>query len=223
MTSPRLMLISGIVLLIGGVLGLLAPLAASLAATLFVGWFFLIQGALSLWAAFKDATDRLWQAVMGVLGLILGVSFIANPLGGILSLALFVGIVLAASGATRLWMAWKGTFGTPRWALILSGLASLVLGAMMVVGIFGPAPVILGLLISLEMLFMGIALIAMRWRGDTPETLARQGTTDDPLSETEIDATREIERGDPAEPRTRTTTDAVGDPVTPPATDPTRG
>lgn len=168
MTSSRWMLLSGIFLLIGGAIGIVAPLAVSLAATLFVGWFFLIQGAMGLYAAFMDPKDRLWQAAMGILGLLLGMSFVANPLSGVLSLTLLVGIMLAASGVIRLWMAYGGAFPVPRWVLIFGGLASLLLGMVMMFGIFGSGAAVLGLLISLEMLMMGSALVAMGWNSPAP-------------------------------------------------------
>ncbi|WP_147126707.1 HdeD family acid-resistance protein [Shimia ponticola] len=179
MTSPRLMLISGVFLIVGGFVALLAPLAASLAATLSVGWFFLIQGGVGLWAAFQDATDRWWQLAMGVLGIVLGLSFIINPVGGIVSLTLFVGAVLMASGGTRLWMAYRGSFGVPRWVLILSGFASLLLGLFMAFGAFGAGAVILGIVIAFEMVSMGAALVAMGWRGKAPSA-SSSDTSDAP-------------------------------------------
>ncbi|MGR3468570.1 MAG: HdeD family acid-resistance protein [Shimia sp.] len=177
MTSPRLMIVAGIVLILGGVLAIVAPLAASLAATLFVGWFFVVQGAIGLYAAYKDSTDRGWQIAMSLLGLVLGVSFILNPLGGLFSLTIVIGAIFAASGAARLWMAYRGSFGVPRWVLILSGVASLALGGIMMFGVFGPGAVALGFLIAFEMLSMGTALVAMGWRGDDP------GSIDDPREE----------------------------------------
>ncbi|MEL7301245.1 MAG: DUF308 domain-containing protein [Pseudomonadota bacterium] len=176
MTSARWTLISGIILTLGGFLGILAPLAVSFTATLFVGWIFLFQGGLGLYAAFKDADDRGWQLVMAILGIVLGLSFIINPLGGLLSLTLFVGILLASSGALRLWMAYRGSFGLPRWVLILGGVASFALGVIMMFGLAGSGPAILGLLISLEMVMMGSALVAMGWRGKAaaPQTADRE-------------------------------------------------
>ncbi|MGR3492415.1 MAG: HdeD family acid-resistance protein [Shimia sp.] len=227
MTSPRLMIVAGIVLILGGVFAIIAPLAASLAVTLFVGWFFIIQGGIGLYAAFKDSTDRGWQIAMSLLGLLLGLSFILNPLGGLFSLTIVVGAIFAASGATRLWMAYKGSFGVPRWVLILSGIASLALGALMMFGTFGPGAVALGFIIAFEMLSMGTGLVAMGWRGDDPgtihdprEELALPPEADRPASEQQLTTARTMEQGNAAEPRTKPLTDAAGNPVRRPAGDP---
>jgi uncharacterized membrane protein HdeD (DUF308 family) len=154
------MWIAGLVLVIGGVLALLAPFAVSVAVTLIVGISFLLGGLLNLWAAIKSAEGRVANVLFGLLGAALGISFLVDPLGGLISLTLVVGVLFFVSGAFRIWFAWQMRDHPAFWMLLLSGALSVLLGGMIMANLFG-ATAILGILIGIELLFAGVGLMTL--------------------------------------------------------------
>jgi len=160
MNAQAKMQTAGIVMVIGGVLALLAPLAVSIAITVIVGLSFLLAGLFNAWAAFQDSFDRLAHGIFAVLGIFLGVSFLAHPLGGVISLTVLVGFVFLLSGAFRLSLAWQRRTHPAFWILLLSGALSVLLGGMIFADVMG-ATAILGILFGIELLFAGFGLIAL--------------------------------------------------------------
>ncbi|MBF9031229.1 hypothetical protein HKCCE3408_12575 [Rhodobacterales bacterium HKCCE3408] len=165
MTPTRFMLISGIVLIVGGILALIAPFAAGVAVTLVTGWAFLIGGALNLWSALIDQADRLWHILFGLLGILLGLSFLIDPLGGLISLTILVGVLFLISGAIRLGLAWAGRAQPAYWVLLISGALSVLLGALVLSNIGGAAGALLGIILGIELLSAGIGLVTLSRMG----------------------------------------------------------
>jgi membrane protein HdeD len=163
MRPASVFILIGALLLVGGILALANPFAASLAVTTIVGVVFLIGGAAQLWLAVSQPDDprRLWHGFVGLVALLAGVSLLANPLGGLISLTLLLAILFLVTGLARLAFAF-GNRDTPFfWMLLISGAAS-VLIALMVFGNFADAAVsLLGLLLGIQIIAEGVALIAL--------------------------------------------------------------
>lgn len=161
-TSTILMLL-GAFFVLGGILALANPFAASLAVATLVGMVFLLGGALQLWFAFRDAAQphRLWNGFVGLMGVVAGVFLLADPLGGVLSLTLLLAILFLLTGAARI----VGAFslrGSPLfWLLLLSGAASLLLGLLILIWFPAAASSLLGLLLGFELIAEGAALVAL--------------------------------------------------------------
>lgn len=164
MKSSTVFIISGAIALLGGILALVFPLPASLAVTVLVGWAFLISGALGLWAAFSDRglQNRGWVGLISLLNLIVGVWMIANPLAGMVSLTIVVGIALIVSGAVRLYLAFT-TYANSRikWTVMLSGAVSLLLGLYILAVLPAASLVTLGVLVAIELLIVGATLLSL--------------------------------------------------------------
>ncbi|MCW1931480.1 HdeD family acid-resistance protein [Pararhodobacter zhoushanensis] len=163
MRSSTVLIVLGVILGVGGLLAIANPFAASLAVTTLVGMLLILSGALQLWVGVtdKDAAHRIWTALIGLVGLIAGVSLIANPLAGVISLTLLVGIVFLITGGARLGMAWRLRETRLFWFLLLSGAASLLIGFMVVGNIAAAATTLLGLLLGIQLLADGLGLLAL--------------------------------------------------------------
>ncbi|MCR8724255.1 HdeD family acid-resistance protein [Frigidibacter sp. ROC022] len=163
MRPASLLLGLGIVLLLLGILALTNPLAASLAVTTIVGVAFLFGGAVQLWLAFSTPDDpqRLWHGFIGLLALVAGVSLLADPLGGMVSLTVLLGVLFIATGVARLLIAYRNRETPLFWVLLLSGALSVVIGAMIFGNLADAATVLLGLLLGIELLAEGLALIVL--------------------------------------------------------------
>lgn len=162
MTNRTLYIISGIVLILGGLVALFMPFAAGIAATFIVGWAFAIAGGLHVVEAFRNSEDRLWNGFFGVLGILLGVSFLINPLGGLLSLTIVLAALFLASGIMQLYLAWKRRATDKVVWLALSGVFSLGLGVLMSLNIFTAAATVPGILLAFELVTTGIGLVMLR-------------------------------------------------------------
>jgi len=163
MRNGGLLIVLGILLLLGGIAALANPFAASLAVTSLVGIILIISGAVQLWLAFAHVADphRLWTGIVAVVALIAGTSLIANPLSGVISLTILVGVLFLIMGVSRLAVAFRMRETPFFWMLLLSGAASVIIGIMVFSNIMAAATTLLGVLLGIQLLADGIALIAL--------------------------------------------------------------
>lgn len=150
----------------GGIAAIANPLPATLAAEQIAAWIFLISGIFQVLALFRNLSwsERLWQALLALACMWLGVSLLTNPLAGILALTLVVAIGFAFSGAAKLVLA-SGMRGTPLfWPFVLSGVFSLVFAGLVLFNLPEMAGIVLGLMLGLELLVSGVTMIALAIR-----------------------------------------------------------
>ncbi|KEO61021.1 HdeD family acid-resistance protein [Thioclava indica] len=162
MKPATLLIVTGAVVAVFGILALANPFAASLAVTTFVGILFLLGGVAQAWIFFKafDAGHRLSHGVIALLNIVVGVWLLANPLSGTVSLTLVVGALFLIMGIVRLIMGFKLTQSKLRPILLLTGLASVVIGVLVFSDFQSAATSLLGVLLGVQLLLDGIGLIA---------------------------------------------------------------
>jgi uncharacterized membrane protein HdeD (DUF308 family) len=160
-----LYLIEGIALLVLGVLAILIPPLATLAFTLLLGWVFLLSGAIGLFTTFwmRRAPGFWWSLVSAVLGIVVGVMMLASPPQGALSLTLVLIAFFVIEGIASIMFALDHKRElSGRWGWMLaSGIVDLLLAAMILAGLPSTAAWAIGLLVGINMVFGGTALIAM--------------------------------------------------------------
>ena len=156
-------MVAGIVAVLGGVLALANPFAASLAAVALTGWAFLLIGILQTAgvALQGDWRSRLWAGLIGLLGIALGIWLIAHPDRALLPLTFVIGWIFLAFGLLRVLIAWPMREGPFFWPLLLSGFLSAVLGMMVLANFHAASLVLLGVLLAVELLSSGISAIAL--------------------------------------------------------------
>jgi uncharacterized membrane protein HdeD (DUF308 family) len=160
-----LFLFEGILLVILGLLAILVPAIASLAATVFFGWLLLLGGLVGLVATIRarHAPGFWWSLLSAIVGVVAGVLLLGWPLQGTLSLtSVLIAFLLVEGAATILYALQHRTGPSARWGWMLaSGILDLLLGVILFAGLPGTAMWALGLLIGIDMTFGGWALIAM--------------------------------------------------------------
>lgn len=163
MKLPILFIVVGVLMVVGGILALANPFAASIAVTTLVGAFLLLGGVGQLWAAYSTPEDdhRLWHGILGLLSLILGVMLMANPLAGTLSLTLIVGLLFLLNGAGRMIVALRLRDTRYYMLLLLSGALSLVIGFLVLANIVTAATWLLGFLLGIQLMTEGAVLLAL--------------------------------------------------------------
>jgi uncharacterized membrane protein HdeD (DUF308 family) len=160
-----LFLFEGIVLVILGVLAVLAPVIASVAATIFFGWILLISGFVGLITTFRarQAPGFGWSLLSAIVGIVAGGLLLFWPLLGTLSLTAVLIAFLFVEGIVTLMYALEHRAAlSGRWGWMLaSGIVDVILAVILFAGLPGTALWALGLLVGINMIFGGWALIMM--------------------------------------------------------------
>jgi uncharacterized membrane protein HdeD (DUF308 family) len=162
MGARILMIVSGIVLIIGGVFALVLPGLASITATLIVAWALILAGVLHIIEGAREALHRWWNLGFGIVALLLGISFAVNPLSGALSLTITLGALFFVSGVLQLYLAWKQRQTDSVWMLVISGGLSILLAVLIALNLFTAAVTVPGIILAIELISTGLALILMR-------------------------------------------------------------
>jgi uncharacterized membrane protein HdeD (DUF308 family) len=100
---------------------------------------------------------------LGVVLILLAVSLLINPLAGLVTLTILVAILFALMGMMRVGMAWRARPRKGSGWMMASGIMSLVLALLIVLGLPSIAGSILGLFLALDLTFSGIATMVFAW------------------------------------------------------------
>jgi uncharacterized membrane protein HdeD (DUF308 family) len=161
----RLFLAEGIVLLILGLLAIVVPQIATIAVAVFIGWILLVSGAVGLLATFRmrSAPGFWWSLISAILGIVAGILLFRSPVSGALSLTVILTVFLIVEGIVSILFAFEHKRElSGRWgAMLFSGLVDLLLAGIIIEGLPGTAAWAIGLLIGVNLVFGGVALIAM--------------------------------------------------------------
>ena len=172
----KLFLVEGIVLVILGVLAIAVPQLASIAATIMIGWLFLISGVAGLITTFgaRHALGFWWSLLSAVLGIAAGVVLLGWPVSGAISLTLLLIVFFIIEGVLSIMYALEHKRElTGQWGwMLVSGIIDLVLAAMIWAGLPSTAAWALGLLVGINMLFGGASMIAMAMHARSSDAVA---------------------------------------------------
>jgi uncharacterized membrane protein HdeD (DUF308 family) len=160
-----LFLVEGILLLVLGAAAIIVPVIATLAFTLFIGWLFLISGVVGLITTFwmRNVPGFWWSLLSGVVGIAAGIVLILWPISGTVSLTLVLIAFFVVEGIVTLMYAFEHRAQlSGRWGWMLaSGIVDLILAGIIFAGLPETATWALGLLVGINLLFGGVAMIGM--------------------------------------------------------------
>ncbi|HEV7909502.1 MAG TPA: HdeD family acid-resistance protein [Methylocella sp.] len=160
-----LYLVEGIILIILGLAAVVIPPIAALAVEILYGWLFLISGIVGLITTFRmrHAPGFWWSLVSAILGIAVGIVLLLWPLSGVLSLTLILIVFFVIEGVASIMFALEHERElSRRWGWMLaSGIIDLILATIILAGLPGTAAWAIGLLVGINMVFGGAALIAM--------------------------------------------------------------
>jgi uncharacterized membrane protein HdeD (DUF308 family) len=167
-------LAEGIVLLILGLAAIVLPPIATFAVEILIGWLLLISGIVGLITTFRmrHAPGFWWALVSAILGIAAGVVLLRYPLSGMLSLTLILTVFFVIEGVASILYALEHKRElTGRWGwMLVSGIVDLILASIIFLGLPGTAAWAIGLLVGINMVFGGSALIAMALGARTART-----------------------------------------------------
>ncbi|HWW89954.1 MAG TPA: DUF308 domain-containing protein [Solirubrobacteraceae bacterium] len=159
-SSWWLFLLAGLIGIAAGVIVLAKPSDSLATLAVIAGIFALLDGGLDLIASFGRHNDnRGLTAVLGVLSVVVGVLLIRHPIGGVLAVALLIGIWLIAGGVVRMVRAFDSD--QRAWSIVLA-LVEVAAGIVIV-----SSPPIgfatLALLAGISFIVYGAATFALGW------------------------------------------------------------
>lgn len=184
--SRRLTLLGGLLVVLGGA-AILLPVLATLAGEVLIGWMLALWGVLGLWFSWEMRPTHIWRyGAVGSLALLgFGIASAFFRAAEIETLTFLVMLALLAEGAISIIFGVRARrrvsrrmtrppiqppSGFPsqrsqswRW-LIFSGACSLLIGAIILVDWPGSEAWALGLLIGVNFLSTGVALIMLAVR-----------------------------------------------------------
>jgi uncharacterized membrane protein HdeD (DUF308 family) len=161
----RLFLTEGIVLFVLGVLAIVVPPIATIAVAVLIGWLVLMSGIVGLVATFRarSAPGFGWSLASAVIGIVAGIVLLGWPLSGAFSLTLILTVFLVLEGVVSILYGLEHKRElSGRWGMMLfSGIVDLVLAGIIFAGLPGTAAWAIGLLVGINLVFGGSALISM--------------------------------------------------------------
>ena len=161
----RLFLIEGIVLFILGLLAIIVPPIATIAVEVLIGWLLLMSGIVGLIATLRmrGSPGFAWSLISAILGIVAGIVLLGWPLSGALTLTMILTVFLVLEGVISILYALEHRRGlSGRWGIMLfSGVIDLFLAGVIFAGLPGTAAWAIGLLVGVNLVFGGSAIIAM--------------------------------------------------------------
>jgi uncharacterized membrane protein HdeD (DUF308 family) len=155
-----LLLLLGAISIAVGVVVLAKPSDSLTTLAVIAGVFVLVESVFDLVLSMRSRTEnRGLAAVLGVLGVVVGVLLIRHPMSGVLAVALLIGIWLIAVGVVRFVRAFD--LEHRAWNIVLA-LIEVVAGIVIV----STPPIgfaTLALLVGIAFILNGVAIFALGW------------------------------------------------------------
>jgi uncharacterized membrane protein HdeD (DUF308 family) len=165
----RLFLLEGIILAILGILAIAAPVIATLAVDIYIGWLFLLAGIVGLFAVFSmpNIASFLLSLIPAVLSIVIGGLLIWKPVEGALSLTALLVVFFAAEGLFQIVtsIAYRDYMEDSWGWILLSGIADLILAGIIVYGWPVTAAWALGVLAGVNLITSGLAIVMAAFAG----------------------------------------------------------
>ncbi len=154
---------TGIALIILGVLALVFPNFTTLTVDIMIGWLLLIFGIIGFFNAFSyDGTGPFFGALLtSILAIAAGVYLLVHPDVGTFALTIIVSVLFLVDGTFKMVLAFdiKPIRG---WGwVVVSSIASIVLGIMIAAGLPDTSMYTIGLLVGINFLIAGVSIFML--------------------------------------------------------------
>jgi uncharacterized membrane protein HdeD (DUF308 family) len=164
-THWKFFMIEGVILGLLGLAAIILPQVASVAIEILIGWLVLMSGIVGLWSSFamRHAPGFGWSLLSAAAGIVAGIVLLAWPLSGVVTLTLILSAFLCLEGIVSIFYALEHRRElSGRWGmLLLSGAVDLLLAGLILSGLPASAGWAIGVLVGINLLMGGIALITM--------------------------------------------------------------
>jgi len=156
--NSGLTIATGVIVLLMGLLAMGSPFIAGLSIAMVVGILFIIGGIGQLAFAFQTGR-RIFNIILGVLTVVVGIYMVMNPAAALASLTIFLAAYLIVSGIFEALMAFQIKPANGWGWSLFSGIISVLLGGM----IWNQFPLsgawAIGILLGVKLFFSGWTLL----------------------------------------------------------------
>lgn len=155
----------GALCLVFGVSALTMAEVSTEAVVLFVAFMLILAGGFEIVMGFntRDWPSFFLWVVSGLFYLVFGAFALARPVVAAAALTAVVGVGFLIAGAARIWLGFKLPAG-PKAFIVLAGVVTALLGAIILAGWPGNTMVVLGILFGVDLVFYGASWIALGMR-----------------------------------------------------------
>jgi len=164
-----------VLMIIAGVLAIVIPPVAGVAVLLVVAWLLIFSGAFHFVLAWhmRTAGAMVWESLLGILYVAVGVYALLHPAAGLASLTLLLAAYLFVEGVLELVLGFRMRPMRGSGWLLFDGIITLILGILIWRTWPSSTEWVIGTLVGISMLFsgvsrLGIALAARHALADVP-------------------------------------------------------
>lgn len=154
----------GVVFLIAGFIALGSAMAATASAVMIIGIMMIMGGVAEIVAAFSVkgwGKFAVWM-LLGLLYVGAGIIALMNPFAAATILTLMLGAALVVGGVLRIFLAFSmKSAGKPWGWVVVSGLVTLLLGAMIIAQWPASSFFVLGIFLGIDLIFIGSGWVTM--------------------------------------------------------------
>jgi uncharacterized membrane protein HdeD (DUF308 family) len=165
----QLFLTQGVIMTILGVLAVIWPQISTVAVDVYVGWLFLLSGVVGLATMFlaQDVQAFLWLLLTAALSLFVGIVLLWHPVEGAVSLTLVLIAFFIVEGIVQIAasISYRDVFPDSWGWMLASGIADLILAALIIKGWPSTAGWALGLIVGVNLVTSGAAIIMVALAG----------------------------------------------------------
>ncbi len=152
-----------VLMIVAGILAIVIPPAAGIAVLVLVAWLLMLSGAFHLVFAWYTRTSggMIWELLLGILYLFIGVYALLHPVAGLASLTLVLAIYLFVEGVLELVLGFRlRPLPGSSW-LLLDGIVTLVLAILIWASWPSSSDWVVETLVGISMLFSGAARLSL--------------------------------------------------------------
>jgi len=152
-----------VLMILTGVLAIVVPPAAGIAVLVVVAWLLIFSGVAHLVFAWhtRTAGGLVWELLLGILYIFVGVYALFDPAAGLVSLTLVLAIYLLAEGVLELMLSFRlRPLPGSNW-LLFDGIITLILAILIWKNWPSSSEWVIGTLVGFSMLFSGAARLSL--------------------------------------------------------------
>jgi len=152
-----------VLMIIAGVLGIVIPPVAGLAVLLVVAWLLIFSGAFHFVFAWhtRTAGAMIWELLLGILYVGVGVYALVHPAAGLASLTLLLAAYLFVEGVLELVLSFRLRPMRGAGWLVVDAIITLILGVLIWRTWPSNTAWVIGTLVGISMLFSGVSRLAI--------------------------------------------------------------
>src|SRR5215831_19713774 len=150
-------------MILTGVLAIMIPPVAGIAVLFVIAWLLMFNGAAHLVFAWhtRTAGGMVWELLLGILYILVGVYALLNPVAGLASLTLVLAIYLFMEAVLELILSFRlRPLAGSNW-LLIDGIITLILAVLIWRSWPSSSEWVIGTLVGISMLFSGAARLSL--------------------------------------------------------------